>query len=40
VEFAQPLTEIIVRSKKVFLGSRAQPLRKADNLAAISVPIV
>jgi hypothetical protein len=35
LEFTQPLTEMITRSGKImFLGSRAWPVRKADNLTA------
>jgi hypothetical protein len=32
----QPLSEVSTRSRKLmFLGSRARPMRKVDNLAAI-----
>jgi hypothetical protein len=33
----QPLTEMITRN---FLGAKARPARKADNLTAIFEPIV
>jgi hypothetical protein len=33
--FTQPLTEMNTRSRKMFLGSRARPTRKADILADI-----
>jgi hypothetical protein len=37
----QPLTEISTRNRKImFLGSRARPVRRADNLGAICEPIV
>jgi hypothetical protein len=36
----QPLIEMSARSIKMFLGSRAQPVRRADNLTAICEPIV
>jgi hypothetical protein len=37
----QPLTQTSVRSKKImFLGSSAQPVRRADNLTAIYEPTV
>jgi hypothetical protein len=37
----QPLTEMSNRSRDLmFLGSRARPVRKADNLTAICEPIV
>jgi hypothetical protein len=37
--FTQPLTKISTRkSKIVFLGSKAQPVRGADNLTAIGEP--
>jgi hypothetical protein len=40
--FTQPLTEMNARNrkKKMFLGSRAQPVHKADNLTAIGKQIV
>jgi hypothetical protein len=39
--FTQPLTELSTRSRKLmFLGSKARPERKADNLTAIYEPIV
>jgi hypothetical protein len=39
--FTQPLTEFITRSRKIiFLGSRAGPVRKSNNLTAICEPIV
>jgi hypothetical protein len=35
----QPLTEMCTRSRKImFLGSRARPVRRADNLTAICAP--
>jgi hypothetical protein len=41
LEFSQPLTEMSTRSrKKMFLESRAVPVRKADNLTAICEQIV
>jgi hypothetical protein len=36
----QPLTDMSTRSRKMFLRSRARPVRKADNLTAICEPIV
>jgi hypothetical protein len=40
-EFTQPLTEMSFGSRKtMFLGSRARPVRKADNFTAICEPIV
>jgi hypothetical protein len=37
----QPLTEIGTRNRKIkFLGSKVQPVRRADNLTAICEPIV
>jgi hypothetical protein len=37
----QLLTEMSIRSTKmIFLGSKARPVRRADNLAAICEPIV
>jgi hypothetical protein len=34
--FTQPLTEISTKSRQImFLGSRAQPVRRADNSTAI-----
>jgi hypothetical protein len=37
----QPLTEMSIgRWKIIFLGSRARPVRRADNLAAICEPII
>jgi hypothetical protein len=39
--FTQPLTDMSTREKKkMFMGSRARPVRKADNLTAICEPIV
>jgi hypothetical protein len=38
LEFTEPLTEI--NTKKIFLGSRAEPVRKAENLTAIYEPAV
>jgi hypothetical protein len=39
--FTKPLTEMSTRCRKImFLGSRARPVRRADNLAAICEPIV
>jgi hypothetical protein len=39
--FTQPLTEMSTRSRKImFLGSRARPVRRADNLTSICEPIV
>jgi hypothetical protein len=39
--FTQPLTEMSIRSRKImFLESRAPPVRRGDNLAAICEPIV
>jgi hypothetical protein len=38
---AHPLTEMSNKNRKtMFLGSRAQPVRRADNLTAICVAIV
>jgi hypothetical protein len=36
----QPQTEMSTRSRKMFLGSRARPGRKADNFIAICKPII
>jgi hypothetical protein len=34
--FAEPLTQMSSKSRKImFLGSRARPVRRADNLTAI-----
>jgi hypothetical protein len=39
--FTQPLTEMSTKSRKImFLGSRARPVLRADNLTAICGPIV
>jgi hypothetical protein len=39
--FTQSLTEMSSRNRKImFLGSRALPVRRADNLTAICEPIV
>jgi hypothetical protein len=39
--FTQLLTEMSTRGRKImFLGSRARPVRRADNLTAICEPIV
>jgi hypothetical protein len=38
--FTQPLTEMNTRSRKMFLVSKARPVRRADNFAAIYEPIV
>jgi hypothetical protein len=39
--FTQPLTEMSTRSRKImFLGCRAWPERRADNIVAICEPIV
>jgi hypothetical protein len=38
--FTLPLTEISTRSRKMFVGSRARPVRLTDNLTAIYEPIV
>jgi hypothetical protein len=39
VGFTQPLTEIVTRGRKIIvLRSRARPVSRADNLAAISEP--
>jgi hypothetical protein len=39
--FSQPLTEMSTRSRKImFLGSRARPVCRADNLVAIGEPTV
>jgi hypothetical protein len=41
LRFTQPLTEMSIRSRRtMFLGSRARPVRRADNLTAICEPIV
>jgi hypothetical protein len=40
LDFTQPITEMITRSRKIFLGSRALPVRRAYNLTAICVSIV
>jgi hypothetical protein len=38
--FTQPLTEMSTRSRNImFLGSKARPVRRADNLTAICEPI-
>jgi hypothetical protein len=41
-EVTQPLTEMSTRNRKIilFLGSKVQPVRRADNLTVISEPIV
>jgi hypothetical protein len=40
-EFTLPLAEIGTRSRQImFPGSRARPVRRADNLTAICEPIV
>jgi hypothetical protein len=38
--FTQPLTEMITRNKTLFLGSRARPAHKADNVTAVCEPII
>jgi hypothetical protein len=39
--FTQPLTQISTKGRKVmFLGSKARPVRRADNLPAICELIV
>jgi hypothetical protein len=39
--FTEPLKEMSTRNREImFLGSKARPVRKADNLTAISEPIV
>jgi hypothetical protein len=38
--FTQPLTEMSTRRRKMFLGSKVRPVRRADNLTAICDPIV
>jgi hypothetical protein len=39
--FTQLLTEMSTRSRKImFLGSRARPVLRADNLTAVCEPIV
>jgi hypothetical protein len=39
--FTQLLTEMSIRSRKImFLGRRARPVLRADNLTAICEPIV
>jgi hypothetical protein len=40
--FIQPLTEMSTRRRKIimFLGSKVRRVRRADNLTAISEPIV
>jgi hypothetical protein len=38
--FTQPLTEMSTRNIKMFLGSKVQPVRWADNLTAICELIV
>jgi hypothetical protein len=41
LEFTQPLIEMSTRNRKImFLGSRARPMRKANNLAAVCKPNV
>jgi hypothetical protein len=40
VSFMQPLTEMSTRSRIMFLGSRARPVRKINNLTAICEPII
>jgi hypothetical protein len=41
LESTQLLTEMSTRSRKLmFLGSKARPVRRADNLTAICEPIV
>jgi hypothetical protein len=41
LRFTQPLTEMSTRSIKImFLGSRALPVRKADNLTSVSEPVI
>jgi hypothetical protein len=37
--FTQPQTEMSTRKKQIFFGSKARPLRIADNLTAICEPI-
>jgi hypothetical protein len=37
---SQPLTEMSTRSRKMFLGSRALPVRTAEKFATICGPIV
>jgi hypothetical protein len=36
--FIQPLTEMLTRSRKMFVGSIARPVHKADNCNAICEP--
>jgi hypothetical protein len=38
--FTQPLTEMRIRGRKMFLDSRTWPVRRANNLAASCEPIV
>jgi hypothetical protein len=38
--FTQPITEMSTRSRKMFLGSRLRPVRRAHNLTSIREPIV
>jgi hypothetical protein len=40
LEFTQPLIEMSTISRKIFLGSKALPVRRANKLTAISEPIV
>jgi hypothetical protein len=41
LEFTQPLTEMSTRNRKImFVGSKVQPVRRADSLATICGPIV
>jgi hypothetical protein len=37
--FTQRLTEMSTRSRRMFLGSRARPVRRADDLSVICEPI-
>jgi hypothetical protein len=41
LDFSQPLTEMSTRSRKImFMGNRAHPVRRGDNLTVICEPIV
>jgi hypothetical protein len=41
MEITQPLSEMGIRSRLLmFLGCKARPVRRADNLTAIYEPIV
>jgi hypothetical protein len=38
--FTQPLREINIETEQMFVGSKARPVRKANNLTAICEPVV